>query len=133
MSPKTFNDSWSRRIPRDSRHNDKNRGRVIDPNIPFVHTAMLLSLCNLQKNKCYYCLKNMVQHTRRKGSDGLTLERLDNSLPHYACNVLALACKGCNSRKYPRDYGLKKRYFSIWRERVLGINSPKTERRSSFA
>jgi hypothetical protein len=111
-------DRWFARIPRDSRYNDGKAGRTINPTIPFIDTEYLFVLQNKQQNRCYYCAENMSWTERRKNLLGLTLERLDNDLPHYKNNCV-LACKQCNSKRYSRETGLLTRYFKRWKQRAL--------------
>ena len=111
-------DRWYNRISRDSRYNDGKANRTIDPKIPYIDTEYLFGLQNKQQNRCYYCAQGMSWIERRKNLLGLTLERLDNNLPHYKTNCV-LACKQCNSKKYSRDLGLLKRYFKKWKQRTF--------------
>ena len=116
-------DRWYKRIVRDSRYNDRKAGRAIDPTCKFISTTRLFALQAKQNNKCYYCQTNMALTNRRSNPLGLTLERLDNQYPHYENNCV-LACKRCNSKRYDHDLGLLKRYFSIWKQKVLDGKNP---------
>ena len=116
-------DRWYKRIVRDSRYNDRKAGRVIDPTCKFISTARLFALQAKQSNRCYYCQTNMALTNRRSNPSGLTLERLDTIYPHYSSNCV-LCCKRCNSKRYCRDIGLLKRYFSIWKRKALHGKSP---------
>ncbi len=115
-------DAWYNRIVRDSRHNDRRKNRPINPNIPFIDTATLFKFQNIQQNKCLYCQIEMEWLERRSNKKGLTLERADNSLPHYTSNCKGLACKSCNSKQYSHEKGLLKRYFSKWKELALSVH-----------
>lgn len=111
-------DRWYNRIVRDSRYNDRKAGRVIDPTRKFISTKRLFTLQENQANLCYYCQANMAHTNRRSNPNGLTLERLNNGYPHYEDNCV-LCCKSCNSKRYSREVGLLKRYFSIWKHKAL--------------
>ena len=128
-----ISDRWYNRISRDARYNDGKAGRVIDPNIIFITTRRLLELQNEQQNKCYYCQSNMCWIERKRNPLGLTLERLDNSLPHYEANCV-LACKHCNSKKFTPDQGLLRRYFTKWKNIALDVRVQSSgDRRAGFA
>ena len=107
-------DNWYNRIVRDSRYNDKKANRQIDPAVAYVTTPDLLNLQNEQQNQCYYCWEGMGWMERSRNPCGLTLERLNNNLPHYKTNCV-LACKRCNSRRYSKNRGLLMRYFKKWK------------------
>jgi hypothetical protein len=115
-------DKWYNRIVRDARYNDRKSGRHIDPNQKFITTRDLLEMQNKQQNKCYYCQIQMEWLERRKNKKGLTLERANNSLPHYTSNCLGLCCKSCNSKRFCKNLGLMKRYFSKWKELALDVH-----------
>ena len=115
-------DNWYNRIVRDSRYNDRCRKRVIDPTIPFIDSKALFQMQHRQQNKCYYCQVEMEWLERRSNKKGLTVERLDNSLPHYTSNCLGLVCKSCNSKRYSREKGILKRYFTKWKEQALDVH-----------
>ena len=107
-------DNWYNRIVRDSRYNDKKANRQIDPAVAYVNTPHLFELQNIQQNKCHYCWQTMSWMERSRNPCGLTLERLNNDLPHYKSNCV-LACKRCNSRRYSPNRGLLVRYFQKWK------------------
>ena len=67
---------------------------------------------------------------RRSCKNGLTLERLDNRLPHYRYNCV-LACKSCNSKRFDRDTGILKRYFSIWKNITHTVRVQVDDRRAA--
>ena len=123
-------DNWYKRIVRDSRYNDKKANRQIDPAIPYITTPDLLKLQNDQQNRCYYCWQGMSWMERSRNPRGLTLERLNNELPHYKSNC-TLACKRCNSKRLSPNRGLLMRYFQRWKAltfdpvvQVQSIRSP---------
>ena len=124
-------DAWYRRTIRDSKSNDKKRGRKIDPNERYVNTCDLLRFQQIQQNKCWYCNCEMHWLERRRNKRGLTLERIDNALPHYLSNCRGLCCKSCNSKKFSTERGLLKRYFSKWRDLALNVHITTTGRRSA--
>ena len=115
-------DNWYNRIPRDSRYNDKHMNRWIDESIPFINSAALFKMQNRQQNKCMYCLTQMEWLERRSNKKGLTVERGDNRVPHYLSNCIGLACKSCNSKKFSKEKGLLKRYFSKWKDQALNVH-----------
>jgi len=115
-------DNWYNRIVRDSRYNDRCANRTIVPTIPFITSKVLFAMQNIQQNKCYYCQEQMSWLERRSNKRGLTVERADNSLPHYISNCKALACKSCNSKRFSYEKGLLKRYFSIWKDHALNVH-----------
>ena len=115
-------DRWYNRIVRDSRYNDRIRKRFIDPTIPFIDSKTLFKMQNSQQNRCYYCQVQMEWLERRSNKKGLTVERADNSQPHYIRNCLGLACKSCNSKRFDQETGLLKRYFSKWKDFALNVH-----------
>ena len=118
-----YQDLWFNRIPRDSRYNDRRRGRQIREDIPYISASDLLAFQNKQQNRCYYCDNQMKWYgDRRSDKTGLTLERRNNDLPHYTMNCLGLCCKSCNSRDYSGKRAVLKRYFSKWKNSTFEIN-----------
>ena len=115
-------DRWYNRIVRDSKYNDRQRGRLIDPTIEYINSKTLIEFQNTQENRCYYCAVQMNWLQRRKGKIGLTLEREKNHLPHYKSNCLGLCCKRCNCRRFTHDQGLLMRYFTKWKIRALDVH-----------
>ena len=124
-------DRWYNRIVRDSRYNDRCAGRIIDTRIPYINTKVLFEFQNRQENKCYYCYVSLNWLERRTCKQGLTLERIDNKIPHYISNCRGLCCKSCNSRRYTRDQGMLRHYFSKWKHIALSVNPYKEEGRSA--
>ena len=47
---RTEADKWFNRIVRDSKHNDKNRKRRIDPEQPYIDTPTLIGFQKKQEN-----------------------------------------------------------------------------------
>ena len=108
-----LSDRYPTRIVRDARHKDKIAGRMYrTPD--FVTPEWVESQQNIQGNKCFWCLKFM-DWIKRNKADGLTCERLDNSLPHTTANCV-LACHRCNSKKLTALQGFIRRLFAQWRE-----------------
>ena len=125
-------DRWYYRIVRDSRCTDLKKKRGIDEVTPYVDVDYLFELQNRQQNKCWYCATNMNWMERRTCKEGLTLERKDNTKPHYKSNCV-LCCKSCNSKRYDTNTGLMKRYFSKWKNAALDVHVlVDGQRRSSF-
>ena len=120
------------RIVRDSRTTDALKGREYDPT-EYVDTPFLISLQQKQRNKCHHCGIFMNWLERRSQRNGLTLERLDNALPHVRSNCV-LACKSCNSQKLSREKSLLRKYFNIWYHKTFSVVANfKGERRACFA
>ena len=124
-------DRFYLRIIRDSKHNDKARGRKIRPNVQYITSDYIQELQNNQENKCYYCLKSM-NWLKRAGKDGLTCARTLNNFAHYKFNVDKLCCKSCNSKDFSVQRGLLKRCFSKWKENTFKIVSPVEDRSACF-
>ena len=123
-------DRWYYRIIRDSKCSDIRAKRYTN-NVDNITSDHLINLQNLQQNRCYYCQKFMDWIERRSGKNGLTCERLDGR-EHLIENTV-LCCKSCNSKKYTRDIGLLKRYFSIWKRLTFDIPSyDQSKRRCCF-
>ena len=113
-------DRWYNRIVRDSRHSDKKKKRTNYEEADFIDADRLLELQNEQENKCYYCFEALNWMERRSSKQGLTVERLDDFLPHIKSNCV-LACKSCNSARFTHKRGLLKRYFSMWKKRTFNV------------
>ena len=124
-------DRWYNRIIRDSLKNDRRYGRTICAEIPYINTKSLFEMQTKQQNKCWYCLCEMNWLERRTSKNGLTVERIDNALPHYVSNC-TLACKRCNSRKFTFERGLLMRYFSKWKSVLDVKQNLKSNRTPSF-
>ena len=103
-------DRWYFRVVRDSKTSDRNSGRRFDETL-YVTTKDLIKMQEEQENRCYYCQKFMDWISRR-GVHGLTLERLNNDLPHHRTNCV-LCCKSCNSQKMTPEQGVLKRTASL--------------------
>ena len=124
-------DKWFNRIVRDSRYNDRCRGRVIDPTKKFITTEALLAFQQAQQNKCWYCMTELQWLERRSNPAGLTLERRDNTIPHYTSNCIGLCCKRCNSKRICREKGLLMHYFNLWKHRALTVRVQHDDTRSA--
>jgi len=121
MSPFTkSSDRWMCKIPRDSRKADRLAGRTDYDTRDFIDTPYLLHLQTKQQNECYYCQTQLCWRERRRAKNGLTVERIDSRLPHLKSNCV-LCCKSCNSKRYTRDHGLLKRYFTKWKKKTFDI------------
>lgn len=126
-------DRWHFRIARDSRYNDNQKGRTIDPTIEYITPKYLQSLQKKQQNLCHYCQTPMNWLRRRDRKNGLTVERSDNNLAHYRSNCKSLCCKSCNSRRLSYENGLLLRYFSKWKNLVFDSNVyVQSERRPGY-
>ena len=88
---------WNHHVIYDSKRSDARRGfDVDDPD--FITPEWVLEQREKQKNKCYYCAREM-QIKRRTAFDGLQPERLTESLPHLK-SICVLACGDCNRRSH---------------------------------
>jgi hypothetical protein len=68
---------------------------ISKPNHKIITPQEFLELYTLSA-KCYYCFRECDMIPKSKyNSAGLTLERLDNTLPHTYLNCV-IACLGCN-------------------------------------
>ena len=110
---------WYKRIVRDSKYNDSKRKRPTDGDT-YITTKDLIVLQNKQQNKCFWCGIFMNWLERRSNKDGLTLERLNNRVPHLRENCV-LACKSCNSKRYDKESRLLIKYFYKWYRRVFDV------------
>lgn len=87
--------NWARRCVYLSRGTDLRKNRPVGDG--YITAKRLKTLRALQMNRCYYCSIEM-QIENRKKANGLTTERLNNSIPHTENNVV-LCCSSCNCRK----------------------------------
>ena len=88
---------WHHHVIYDSKRSDARRGfDVDDPD--FITPEWVLEQRERQKNKCYYCAREM-QIKRRTAFDGLQPERLTECLPHLK-SICVLACGDCNRRSH---------------------------------
>jgi hypothetical protein len=123
-------DRWYHRIIRDSIRSDLKNKFAVDYS-KYVTTPFLQELQNKQQNLCHICLDFMDWIERRSSKTGLTLDRLDNDLPHYRDNV-KLACKSCNSARMSKDKQRLKRCFRRWYKRTFDIPHIFSNRRCSL-
>jgi len=119
-SMRLTSDLWFNKIPRDSKRNDRVAGRTEYDQADYINTAFLFHLQTKQQNKCYYCWSELSWMERRTAKNGLTVERINSTLPHIRSNCV-LACKSCNSSRFTRKHGLLKRYFTKWRRRTFDV------------
>ena len=93
---------------------DKNYNRT--STAAYITPDFLERLRKVQKSRCTYCTIPM-QSENRMLPDGLTIQRLDNSLPHSKNNCI-LACFKCNLQRVEKgnkeDYIRLKRAFVAW-------------------
>ena len=88
-----------------SKYKDNNKG--MDTATDYIDKEHLLYQREDQDNKCYYCLKIMVSSNRcdddyqSHADDRLSIERMDNTLPHCKENVV-FACLKCNKQRGDR-------------------------------
>ena len=86
---------WSNHVVYDSQSSDRHRRYPID-SPDYITADWVRETAEKQNMKCYYCDKKM-QTARRTASDGLTVERLTECLPHLK-SICVLACGDCNRR-----------------------------------
>ena len=125
-------DRYHRRIPRDARSEDRRRKFKVD--LPdYITSEDVIRLQKKQDNRCYHCGIFMNWLERRVSKNGLTLERLDNLLPHVLSNCV-LCCKSCNSKKLSPEKSLLTRCFWHWYRKTFEIKMVlDQERRCCFA
>ena len=81
---------------------DKKKKRPYDPN-KYITFEKLLSLLVVSKLKCHYCKQQvMLFYNNVRESNQWTLDRIDNSKPHNADNVV-IACLQCNLERRRRS------------------------------
>ena len=102
---------WDRRCCYLSKSSDLRKDREIGED--YITPKRLKTLRALQLNQCFYCGVPMNTENRKR-SDGLTIERLDNSRPHVEDNIV-LCCSSCNCHKISnkQNITLAKAYRSI--------------------
>ena len=81
-----------------SRTKDRQKGFKWDPEEYVDRNWMEKIFMKRYGRSCYWCGKVM-NRRKRTGSDGLQLERLNNSLPHLKSNCV-FACGHCNRRSW---------------------------------
>ena len=89
--------NWPQKIVANSRVSDTNKKYSWDKS-EYVTAKFPLNQYQLQEGICYWCGTEM-QMRNRQLDNGLTIERLDNSLPHTRNNCV-LACYQCNCKKW---------------------------------
>ena len=92
-------DRWYNRIPRDSKCCDRKANRTITLS-EMIDTEWCIMQQIIQGNRCHYC-NIFLDWFSRKKRNGLTVERLDSSLPHHKNNCV-LACHHCNCSRIDR-------------------------------
>ena len=96
---------WWHCIIANSRTSDTVRGRRTDTD--YIDKEFLLQQQKDQHNCCFYCMKKMVSANPCDADfipyaeNRLSIERVDNDLPHVKDNCL-LACLGCNRQRNNR-------------------------------
>ena len=103
--------NWSRRCCYLSKSSDLRKDREVGGD--YITPKRLKTLRALQLNQCFYC-ETPMNTENRKRSDGLTIERLDNSRPHSEDNIV-LCCSSCNCHKISnkQNISLANAYRSI--------------------
>ena len=90
------NKRWQHRIVSHSKCSDRNSERDWEPDT-YITTEFLNDLRKNQHNLCCYCKYPLITFNRRQ-HNGLTVERMNNSLAHTQSNS-KLCCHACNCRK----------------------------------
>lgn len=85
---------------RNSRASDKKAGRTSE--LEYISVQRISDMNVMQCGRCYYCDTTMVYGkgvNRKTNRDAMTIERVDNNVPHVVENCV-LSCYTCNvSRK----------------------------------
>ena len=106
---------WAHRMVMHSKTADRKAHRTSTDD--YVTPGHLERLRKVQKNSCTYC-KVPMQTENRRAPDGLTIQRLDNSLPHSKNNCI-LACWKCNICRVENgnkeEYITLRKTFSSWK------------------
>jgi len=82
-----------------SRIADEKYGR--DSSLEYITEESIEGLLVKQGGGCFYCHTTMVHGAgvnRKTNEDAVTIERIDNEVPHIVENCV-LACHGCNARR----------------------------------
>ena len=88
---------WPKKIIWNSKKSDANKNRPWVES-DYVTAEFLLKKYEEQEGACIWCGIEM-QMRNRQLDDGLTIERIDNSLAHTKDNCV-LACFSCNCKKW---------------------------------
>ena len=88
--------NWNTVMVKHSKESDTEKGRPWNEE-EYVTAGFLLEKFQEQEGACFYCGCEM-QIQDRMADDGLTIERLDNSIAHTRDNCV-LACFECNCKK----------------------------------
>ena len=89
--------NWNTVMVGHSKQADTEKGRTWNEE-EYVTAGFLLEKFQEQETACYWCGVEM-QIQDRQADDGLTIERLDNSIAHTRANCV-LACFECNCKKH---------------------------------
>lgn len=84
---------WANRACVHSKIADQKANRRYN-NDDFITPSRLVFLRSLQRDECVYC-KTKMQTGHRRKPNGLTIERINNKLPHIKHNIV-LCCFHCN-------------------------------------
>ena len=107
---------WQLTIVRGSKRADYLKNRTSKDE--YITPDFLERLRKVMRSKCLYC-RCLMQVKDRSLPDGLTIQRLDNALPHSKKNC-TLACHKCNVQRvelgHKEDFIMKKKVFSAWKE-----------------
>ena len=92
--------NWATRKIHRSRLHDRDAGRIPLDSVPadFIDKEFLENERKKLQNKCCYCFVIMQTENMLGVDDGLTVERIDNDLPHLKSNC-TLACWECNTHR----------------------------------
>ena len=87
--------NWLRNMLFVHKSNDRRKG-IYDPD-NFCDVDFLKSLLTQQKGFCFHCTIPL-DFPERNSKNGLSIQRLDNSIGHTKQNCV-LACKSCNNHR----------------------------------
>ena len=89
--------NWGKRAVDNSRKKDKMYARYNAVKAHFITQDYLFKMRETQSNKCYHC-GIIMQNKNRREHDGVTVERLDNSVGHAQANCV-VCCYSCNTHR----------------------------------
>ena len=123
--------NWDRRMVCHSKDSDRKANRLPEDMSTYVNSPYLKRLRIAQQNSCAYCDIEM-QTENRKWHDGLTLQRLNNTIGHTRANCI-LCCHSCNMHRVESgntDFLAEKRAIVYFDKLLRGGYSVLKERRA---
>ena len=98
MNRESLRRNWPTRMVLCSRRDDLKRGFVWNES-EYITKEWLKGLYRKRGAVCYWCGARHLNVVNRRGADGLSIERLENRLPHLKRNCV-FACSDCNRRSW---------------------------------